>query len=93
MYYIGTKLLVINNDKNVNSKDIRNLQLNALRVLRIIYSVDKKSCIFKKIFSNEILEQFVLIGHFRKDLKNYMNLLNTVNHLSASEILIDNDII
>jgi hypothetical protein len=85
LYFIGTKLLV-NFEKNINNKDLRNLQLNALRVLRIIYSVDKKNCNLKKIFSNDILEQFVSIGNFQKDLKNYSNLLHTINHLSASDI-------
>lgn len=84
IYFVSTKLITNFENNAIYTKDIENLQLNALRVLRILFSVDKKSYAFKKIFSKVIFEQFVSIGNFRKDLKIYNNLLKTINKLSVS---------
>ncbi len=64
--------------------DIReNIQLQAFRTLRYVFSVERNRKIFKRLFPAEIFELFIDIGHYRKDLEDYKLMVSKFNDLQV----------
>ncbi len=90
VYLIANKLF---DNKKQNIKDVRNLQCNALRALRILYSIERKQFYLRKILPMKLFEQFVSIGDFKKDLKSYKLLLGSMNGLSVNTFFLSANLI
>jgi hypothetical protein len=83
IYLVACKL-VITPDQHFDKKEIENLHSNALRALRILYSIERHKPLLKRLFPMHIFEQFVDIGNFKRDLKPYKVLLDEFYKISVS---------
>ena len=87
VYLVASKLLVSQsssiNETELN-KEIERLHCNAWRALRILFSAERHRSLIKKIIPFQILEQFVDIGNFKKDLKIYQPLVESFNKITVN---------
>ncbi|ELU13080.1 hypothetical protein CAPTEDRAFT_200137 [Capitella teleta] len=68
----------------------RNLQANAFRTLRFLFSMERNRRHFKRLFPPELFEMFIDIGHYKKEISAYKSLVEKINSLdrdALSEIL------
>ena len=84
VYLVGSKLLVTDSiTENDSNKEIERLHCNALRALRILFSAERHRSLIKKIIPFQMFEQFVDIENFKKDLKMYQPLVESLNKLTV----------
>ena len=62
------------------------LHQQALRTLRFLFSLEQNRQLFKQLFSTDILEKFIDIGHYVHDLGQYLSLATTLYSLTKLEL-------
>ncbi|KAK7477969.1 hypothetical protein BaRGS_00030798 [Batillaria attramentaria] len=62
-------------------KLVKKLQMNAFRTLRFLFSMERNRRMFKQLFPAELFEMFIDVGHYNKDLKAYVPLVEKLNSL------------
>ncbi|MCQ2818698.1 MAG: serine/threonine-protein kinase [archaeon] len=75
--------------KGLKSEEIQMIQTNeaiTIRILRIIFSLEKNKIYFKEIFPSSIFNDFVDIGNYRQDITEYSNFINKFNSLSQKDL-------
>ena len=63
----GKEIIQYSNDLNEDIKTNHEIQLQCLRTLRFLYSVEKNRKSFKLVFPPEIFGSFIDIGNFNKN--------------------------
>lgn len=63
------------------------IQLFALRALRVIYSLERNRKYFRKLFSHAIFGSFIDVGNYVKDTNAYVECLNNINQNEDFETL------
>ncbi|XP_047137318.1 serine/threonine-protein kinase Nek10 isoform X2 [Hydra vulgaris] len=61
------------------------LQKNAFRTLRFLFSMERNRQLFKRLFPAELFEKFIDVGHYQRDLNSYNGLVTYVNQLTLME--------
>ncbi|XP_023658460.2 serine/threonine-protein kinase Nek10 isoform X1 [Paramormyrops kingsleyae] len=62
------------------------LQCCAFRTLRFLFSVERNRRLFKRLFSAELFEMFIDVGHYVRDITSYEALQAKVSLLSEEEL-------
>jgi len=65
------------------------LQVNAIRALRFLFSLERNRKLFKLLFKPEMFQKFIDVGHFVRDSTVYkplVDLLNSMNESSMDEL-------
>lgn len=63
------------------------LQKNAFRALRFLFSMERNRQLFKRLFPVELFEIFIDVGHYQKDLDSYSHLVDSFNSLPEHDLL------
>ncbi|RXM31906.1 Serine/threonine-protein kinase Nek10, partial [Acipenser ruthenus] len=61
-------------------------QCYAFRALRFLFSMERNRHLFKRLFSAEMFEMFIDIGHYVRDITAYENLVAIFNTFSDEEL-------
>lgn len=85
VYLIANKLVTDEYRSTSSHERVETLYCNSLRALRIIYSIKRHRSLIKKILPNKLIEEFVNIGNYKKDLKLYRSLLENYYKLSKED--------
>ncbi|XP_048881155.1 serine/threonine-protein kinase Nek10 isoform X2 [Brienomyrus brachyistius] len=64
------------------------LQCYAFRTLRFLFSVERNRRLFKRLFSAELFEMFIDVGHYVRDITSYEPLQARFSLLSEEELKI-----
>ncbi|XP_066571835.1 serine/threonine-protein kinase Nek10 [Amia ocellicauda] len=83
VYIIG-KLVLPHKQKTGPKAEM--LQCYAFRALRFLFSMERNRHLFKRVFSTELFEMFIDIGHYVRDITAYEKLLAKVSTLSDEEL-------
>ncbi|MGH0142043.1 UNVERIFIED_CONTAM: hypothetical protein FKN15_075074 [Acipenser sinensis] len=62
------------------------VQCYAFRALRFLFSMERNRHLFKRLFSAEMFEMFIDIGHYVRDITAYENLVAIFNTFSDEEL-------
>ncbi|XP_065896487.1 serine/threonine-protein kinase Nek10-like isoform X2 [Dysidea avara] len=62
------------------------LQKHVCRALRYLYSMERNRKQFKRMFPAKVLESFIDVGHYVKELSAYTTLVQLINSLSSVEL-------
>ncbi|KAJ8313779.1 hypothetical protein KUTeg_008340 [Tegillarca granosa] len=87
IYSLG--LLILPADRKCSEKErklVKNLQRNAFRALRFLFSMERNRRLFKSLFPPDLFEMFINIGHYNRDLKKYKSLVEEINSLSSEAV-------
>ncbi|XP_050988014.1 serine/threonine-protein kinase Nek10 [Labeo rohita] len=82
VYIIG-KLILPQNFKDPQAKS---LQCYAFRALRFLFSMERNRHHFKRLFSPELFEMFIDVGHYVRDITAYEPLQEKIALLSEEEL-------
>ncbi|XP_062421680.1 serine/threonine-protein kinase Nek10 [Pungitius pungitius] len=80
--YIVSKLIL---PKNSGPKS-PHLQCYAFRTLRFLFSVERNRHLFKRLFSTDLFEPFIDVGHYVRDLAAYDGLQTKVSFYTEEEL-------
>uniref|UniRef100_W5MJ75 Serine/threonine-protein kinase Nek10 n=1 Tax=Lepisosteus oculatus TaxID=7918 RepID=W5MJ75_LEPOC len=83
VYIIG-KLILPHKERTGPKTEL--LQCYAFRALRFLFSMERNRHLFKRLFSTEIFEMFIDIGHYVRDITAYEKLLAKICALSDEEL-------
>ncbi|XP_058868820.1 serine/threonine-protein kinase Nek10 [Acipenser ruthenus] len=83
VYVIG-RLILPHKQKIAPKKEM--LQCYAFRALRFLFSMERNRHLFKRLFSAEMFEMFIDIGHYVRDITAYENLVAIFNTFSDEEL-------
>lgn len=91
VFLVASKLLITrsSNSTTENQSEIEKLERlhrNVWRTLRLLFSAERHRFLIKKIIPFSMLETFVDIGNYKKDLKLYQRLLELFYSLNKEEI-------
>ena len=67
------------------SKDLRAVQLYAIRLLRFLFSLERNRRHFKRMFPPQLFAAFIDVGHYEFDQKKYRPLVDALNALTDAE--------
>jgi uncharacterized protein YsxB (DUF464 family) len=67
------------------SKDLRAVQLYAIRLLRFLFSLERNRRHFKRMFPPQLFAAFIDVGHYQFDQKKYRPLVEALNSLTDPE--------
>jgi len=62
------------------------LQINSIRALRFLFSLERNRKIFKMLFKPKMFQQFIDIGHFIRDSSVYRPLVENLNIFTSAEV-------
>ncbi|XP_057195516.1 serine/threonine-protein kinase Nek10 isoform X1 [Triplophysa rosa] len=82
VYIIG-KLILPQNFKGTRAKS---LQCYAFRALRFLFSMERNRHHFKRLFSPELFEMFIDVGHYVRDISAYEALQEKISLLSKEDL-------
>ncbi|XP_030641204.1 serine/threonine-protein kinase Nek10 [Chanos chanos] len=83
VYIIGK--LVLPQSSHTGPK-AKSLQCYAFRTLRFLFSMERNRHLFKRVFSTELFEMFIDVGHYVRDITAYEALQEKVSLLSDEEL-------
>ncbi|XP_051792055.1 LOW QUALITY PROTEIN: serine/threonine-protein kinase Nek10 [Erpetoichthys calabaricus] len=83
IYIIG-KLILPHKQKSLPKEEL--LQCYAFRALRFLFSMERNRHLFKRLFSTEMFEMFIDIGHYVRDIAAYEKLVAAFHSLSDDEL-------
>ncbi|XP_062841367.1 serine/threonine-protein kinase Nek10 isoform X2 [Trichomycterus rosablanca] len=78
--YIISKLILPQGPKAAS------LQFYAFRTLRFLFSMERNRHLFKRLFTPELFEMFIDIGHYVRDIAAYEPLQEKINLLSTEDL-------
>nr|XP_009290964.1 serine/threonine-protein kinase Nek10 isoform X2 [Danio rerio] len=81
--YIIAKLILPQNGKEPQAKS---LQCYAFRALRFLFSMERNRHHFKRLFSPDLFEMFIDVGHYVRDITAYEPLQQKIMLLSPEEL-------
>ncbi|XP_021370218.1 serine/threonine-protein kinase Nek10-like isoform X3 [Mizuhopecten yessoensis] len=87
IYSLG--LLILPPPKDCGEKErkgIVSLQRSAYRTLRFLFSMERNRKLFKMLFPPHMFEKFISIGHYNRDLKAYIPLVEAINSLPGAKV-------
>ncbi|XP_069111066.1 serine/threonine-protein kinase Nek10-like isoform X4 [Argopecten irradians] len=87
IYSLG--LLILPPPKDCGDKErkgIVSLQRSAFRTLRFLFSMERNRKLFKMLFPPHLFEKFISIGHYNRDLKAYIPLVEAINSLPGAKV-------
>lgn len=84
--YIIAKLIIPQNLPTDCKSAALNLQLNSFRALRFLFSMERNRRLFKRLFPAEMFQRFIDIGHYVRNQKNYLPLVNGLNTLNENSL-------
>ncbi|XP_056332123.1 serine/threonine-protein kinase Nek10 [Danio aesculapii] len=81
--YIIAKLIL---PQNVKEPQAKSLQCYAFRALRFLFSMERNRHHFKRLFSPDLFEVFIDVGHYVRDITAYEPLQEKIMLLSPEEL-------
>ncbi|XP_059423113.1 serine/threonine-protein kinase Nek10 [Carassius carassius] len=82
VYIIGKLIL----QQNLQDPQAKSLQCYAFRALRFLFSMERNRHHFKRLFSPELFEMFIDVGHYVRDISAYEPLHEKIALLSEEEL-------
>uniref|UniRef100_A0A9J7ZKI4 NIMA-related kinase 10 n=1 Tax=Cyprinus carpio carpio TaxID=630221 RepID=A0A9J7ZKI4_CYPCA len=82
VYIIGKLIL----PQNLQNPQAKSLQCYAFRALRFLFSMERNRHHFKRLFSPELFEVFIDVGHYVRDISAYEPLQEKIALLSEDEL-------
>ncbi|TRY60200.1 hypothetical protein DNTS_006760, partial [Danionella cerebrum] len=82
VYIIGKLIL----PQKSQSTQAKSLQCYAFRALRFLFSMERNRHHFKRLFSPELFEMFIDVGHYVREISAYEPLQQKIMQLSTDEL-------
>ncbi|XP_013063092.2 serine/threonine-protein kinase Nek10-like [Biomphalaria glabrata] len=86
VYSLGLLILPQDVSSEKEKKRSVKLQQNAFRALRFLFSMERNRRLFKQLFTPELFEMFIDVGHYNRDLQAYKSLAEKMNSLPKSVV-------
>ncbi|KAJ8024745.1 Serine/threonine-protein kinase Nek10 [Holothuria leucospilota] len=86
IYSIGMLIFPKKTTKNQDAKAVYNLQKNAFRALRFLFSMERNRRLFKRLFSPDLFAVFIDVGHYTMDIEAYVPIVEKLNSLPETEL-------
>ncbi|KAH9503252.1 Serine/threonine-protein kinase Nek10 [Bulinus truncatus] len=86
IYALGLLILPQDMSSEKEKKRLVKLQQNAFRALRFLFSMERNRRLFKQLFTAELFEMFIDVGHYNRDLKAYKPLAEKINSLPKDAV-------
>ncbi|XP_071803322.1 serine/threonine-protein kinase Nek10-like isoform X1 [Asterias amurensis] len=86
VYCLGMLIFPQETSNTRDAEAVSNLQKNAFRTLRFLFSMERNRQMFKRLFPPDLFEEFIDVGHYVKEINNYKKLVTRVNSLSEEKI-------
>ncbi|XP_051999220.1 serine/threonine-protein kinase Nek10 [Xyrauchen texanus] len=81
--YVISKLIL---PQSFNGPQARSLQCYAFRALRFLFSMERNRHHFKRLFTLEVFEMFIDVGHYVRDIAAYEPLQEKIALFSEEEL-------
>lgn len=82
---LAVKIKTISDESNEKNLILVN-QTIIIRILRLIFSLEKNRKFFKQMFPTSIFSQFIDIGNYKHNLNLYQPFVDSFNNLSLNEL-------
>ncbi|XP_066935146.1 serine/threonine-protein kinase Nek10-like [Clytia hemisphaerica] len=88
IYFVALQIFTKKSKEERNHLKSNELQLqkNAFRTLRFMFSMERNRQLFKRIFPPDLFEIFIDVGHYQQELDAYDKLVQIFNQLPDEEI-------
>ncbi|XP_064647699.1 serine/threonine-protein kinase Nek10-like isoform X2 [Lineus longissimus] len=86
VFSIGLLILPQLTNLDKDRKAVENLQKNAFRALRFLFSMERNRRLFKRLFPPELYEMFIRCGHYVRELNTYKPVVEKLNSLPEDTI-------
>ncbi|CAK8683319.1 unnamed protein product [Clavelina lepadiformis] len=84
--YVIAKLIFPQKPSDRCKGGVLNVQKNAFRALRFLFSMERNRKMFKRIFPPEMFQKFIDIGHYVRDIEAYTVLVELLNSMQPCAI-------
>ncbi|XP_071811939.1 serine/threonine-protein kinase Nek10-like isoform X2 [Apostichopus japonicus] len=86
IYSIGMLIFPTKTAKSQDAKAVYNLQKNAFRALRFLFSMERNRRLFKRLFSPDLFAVFIDVGHYTMEIEAYSSVVDKLNSLPPTEL-------
>ncbi|XP_022087422.1 serine/threonine-protein kinase Nek10-like isoform X2 [Acanthaster planci] len=86
IYCLGMLIFPRATTSSREAEAMTNLQKNAFRTLRFLFSMERNRQMFKRLFPPDLFETFIDVGHYVKDINAYNSLVTLVNSLADEKV-------
>ncbi|XP_072042766.1 serine/threonine-protein kinase Nek10-like [Amphiura filiformis] len=86
IYYLGMQIFPQRCSNRTEAQAVNNLQKNAFRTLRFLFSMERNRQLFKRLFPPDLFEAFIDVGHYVTDISAYKPLVDKLNAIPKEKL-------